>query len=1086
MPLTIVQKRNVARFLELQRGNYIFPPKQETIIQFDVEFQPRNIQNDLTLAQKAELKKADNTKRKQIERAGGRRNVLIETQPRGQIIRNTNLLNPLLNMGNVFDHEPRRRIVVEPVNIIRRIRQPQPLSIVNSEGRKVSIVQAYELNFVGCRLVVNNMNQTIQMLRKITAYAKEMYKQNRINKRFRLFFRNMEIQNSPPFASSALVYCSNSTEKIRDTIQKLQNIQERWIEKIQNEDNHYGGDEFDANVFFSNVMISMEPIIGGCGNRHKGRKNTEFLHTVYGDMKVFSPPSRDNNCGLELLRMVNSSIPSVNILRKQLNIPSNAKTSAEQLHTLFQAYSVEVKFLDIQGYDLISKEMTNFENLPIYTLIFDQEHWFHFKGFENMKVCIRCKKSYREKHTCNEKMVQYQRVRDLKGDNWVKMDLETRNSLKEGSRVKNKENNTISQYYRQVATKCALTQSMDFNDTHPKTDSYLGLDCVKWCIDTLLANNHLNYIHSHNGSRFDMFFFLNELQQRQDFDIKQCLIKGSKILSIRYQNLVFLDTMNCMAGSLDKLCVDFKVKQKKIKSCTVRGVQYDSMELCLLKPELDADEFIAWLVENPDFRHEYKTYCEFDTKSLFELHGIFCLQMSTLKTKVEDLVRNFKYKMKALSKCDIRSATTLSGYSDKLFHALYMEQAPDNKSSVCTLYQPEGDEAKFLEKLTCGGISSVSKPGIHYNFTCVDIVSMYVAEMINRQYPVGKPIQTEVYIFGKLGGYRCTEIHQATDHIMDFPLQTKKGLDWHAKYIPEAFLTSVDIERMLSHGSTMNIHEGYYWEEQTTTSPFQDYLSVFTNEKTRQDTLEGTGDYNETLRTVCKLMGNSLYGRQLMKIQTDEYRPITSLADDAFDNEKSTIISSNGMFISKTKAEEKTYGCLQYGVFILAYSRDTLQKYMDICGRETIIATETDSFYLSHKGYEKLLKSNVIGKKLGQLKLEFNNCKLGYFTGKKQYYLQNPDDELLEEKDITNPKTQKVGDPAHKMRCKGVSAYLLKRELYESLIENKTYTVHDMIQFKRQLLTSSYTGVQVGKTSKTLKTTLEYKTYQHKIISETV
>lgn len=1057
--MNIAQKRNVARFREILAGNYIFPVTVQSKTAFDEQYKPREITVNLTADEKLQLRRADGKKRQAVRRAGGREVADIAPQP---LVKPRKARQPTWNQ---LAHEFNRNVIVEPIQpkihqpVIRRIIDDTPkihvLTIVNQNNTKLTVAQAYNINFVGCRLVVNNIAQAIQMFNKIVAYAREMYRQTRINKRFRIFFRNMRVHNANPFASSALIYASNSIEKIADTRTRLEDIQRRWLKKAQQEDSHYDEGGFDDNIFFSNVRVSMEQLVGGCGNRHEGRKNTEFLPSTFGDMKVFSPPSRDNNCGLELIRRLNSSIPSCLKLRKQLDIPSKEKISPEQLNKLCLAYKMPATLMDIQGYDLINNDLVDFDKLSPLVFIYDQEHWFQFMGFENMKVCMKCKKAYREKHVCNEKMIQFQRLRDLKGTNWLKFDLETRNSLKEKSQVH------TNVYYRQIETKLSMTYSLDFDDEIPKTESYLGLDCMTWMIDKLLANNHLNVCHSHNGSRFDMFFVLNELQSRPDFDIRQCLIKGSKILSIKYQNLIFLDTMNSMAGSLDKLCDDFKVKQKKIKSFVIDGKTWESMEICLMKQELDADEFIAWISqeENKEYRLAYKTYCEFDTKSLFELHSIFCLQMNILKSKEDDLVRtlpNNECKKKAMAKCDIRKATTLSGYSDKMFHALYMEE------EGCSLYQTEGEEALFLEKLICGGISEVFQAGTHKNFTCVDVVSLYVSEMMNRQYPIGKPRQTTSYQAGKMGGYRCTNIHQATKHVMDFPLQSKTGLDWKKNYIPEAFLTSVDIERMRGHGSTMNIHEGYYWESCTTKSPFYDYLNVFTAEKIRQDTLKQTPEYNEALRTVCKLMGNSLYGRQLMKIQADEYRNIESLADPAYDsmmelNSTTSILASGGKVFAKSKAEEKTYGCLQYGVFILAYARDTLQKYMDICGREKVIATETDSIYLDHEGFQRLKDAGVIGKKLGQLEQEFKNCELGYFTGKKQYFLLHPDGK------------------ENKMRGKGVSGSLLCQELYESLIKNGKYTVTDMVQFKRQLLTANYTGIQVGRVVKVLKATLKYQ-----------
>jgi hypothetical protein len=299
---------------------------------------------------------------------------------------------------------------------------------------------------------------------------------------------------------------------------------------------------------------------------------------------------------------------------------------------------------------------------------------------------------------------------------------------------------------------------------------------------------------------------------------------------------------------------------------------------------------------------------------------------------------------------------------------------------------------------------------------------------------------------------------------MDYPVKVKGACNWKEKHIEEAYLTNVDIERMLKHGSTMEIHEGYFWEE--TFSPFKKMLTVFTNEKMKQDKLdfEKSPEYNNELREICKLMGNSLFGRQLMTIEPSIYHQVKCITDVELDNNDNSILWTQSGLMVKQKGEEEN-GCIQFGVFILAYSRDLMQKYFDIVGRENVIATETDSVFLPTFALDKVKEH--IGKKLGMLDYEFNNCEEAIFAGKKFYFIENAD----------GKKGKK-----DKMRCKGQQANHLSKEVYTNVLFQGKHLTKGILQFQRMLFGQDFTGILISENvEKTLKrdTKLTYYTYTH-------
>lgn len=1031
MPITIVQKRNVVRFLELQKGNYIFPAKQEAIIQFDAQFNPRNIVNDLTAVQKAELKKIDNTKRKQIERAGGRANVQIIAQPRGQIVRNANLQNPLLHVP--VEVQPVRRIrvqnnpnylnqvgdVFEPVH---RVRENQFINIDNN--RPTTLPEAVNVNFLRRRIQVPDLNKLISKIQQVTTYLRKTNKQ----KEFRMIFCDPELDNRT-MASTKLLITASTNNAIKDEIERVHALY------LASYEEHYGYLNLDEEElerrFLGKVLITMQNANGGC-NKHKSGERQLTINTNE-KINVYCPSSRDENCGLELIRYLHPDIPTCHSLRKEFGLKSKQGTDAPSLNEIAEKYKFAITFTNTTGINLITAEPITW-NEPII-FILKENHWFLFKN--KIVRGPQLKRPRRE----GVKARPWTYKNDEKPVVWVKFDLETRNNIDFPHKVGN------ATYFPQISTLCSYSYSTDIYDKNPITKHYLSMNCIKQFIDDLLeltANGQRCIIHSHNGSRFDMFFIFDYLLKTYpNEDIpNSSLIRGSKIMSIVFQEgrLVFLDSMNVLTGSLDRLCKDYQVVDGKKSNYIINGNEVKSLELCQRYPELTPSQFIEKLNQPEEelYKDAYVDYCNYDTISLFQLHGVF---VSTINGLVDKLKTNFKEEIQELiAKVDISQSTTLSGFSDKLFQSIHHFKGKEGKM-VPYLWHPTGEVADFVNKSKCGGISEVFQAGIHEgNVACLDVVSLYVSVMINAMYPKGAPIKTDVYVKGFLGIYRVENINQKTEVIMDYPATVKGSRDWKEKHIDEAHLTNIDIDRMLQHGSTMNIKEGYYWKESC--RPFKQMLSVFTDEKMRQDELKGTPMFNNALREACKLMGNSLFGRQLMTIEPTIYNQIKCISDISLDLPNVNIILTQTGMMVQSKGQEKN-GCIQFGTFILAHSRHLMQTYFDVVGRQNVIASETDSIYLPLHALPKAEK--YIGKKYGMLDYEFKNCEQALFVGKKQYAIIKPDGKN------------------DKLKCKGMGASHLSKEVYENIIYKGTHTTEaKIVQFQRNLFNLDFTGISIS------------------------
>ena len=177
--------------------------------------------------------------------------------------------------------------------------------------------------------------------------------------------------------------------------------------------------------------------------------------------------------------------------------------------------------------------------------------------------------------------------------------------------------------------------------------------------------------------------------------------------------------------------------------------------------------------------------------------------------------------------------------------------------------------------------------------------------------------------------------------------------------------------------------KGVFWRR--TWKPFK-VLKTFRDEKMRQDRLKAYSKQkrfgmdkmyyerclrdcilekpNAAIRTCCKLLMNSLFGKMLERSTNYEY---IDVSDCRFNEDGSVITPSQEVITpdnhqvieidghTVVKIQSKSVNkFLSQGVFILAYSRVILHSYMDLLGRDNIVATETDSLYFPRELLDRI------------------------------------------------------------------------------------------------------------------------------------
>lgn len=826
---------------------------------------------------------------------------------------------------------------------------------------------------------------------------------------------------------------------VNDMIDKLYTMYQELLKL--SEDYEGGLEDLTYKEFLAGrIHISIPRPAGGCGNNHKSNEKFKGIDVIrreaYGCMLI-SKRTKNNNCGLECLRLL-SNLPSCHNLRKEFNLPAGTKISFTDMYRIIDKYK-----LNIQIVDATMREVRGNEWKVCDTIVLSNEHYeILLRKVEQVikQKCKICGKKYVNVHNCNEERAVFYNYKVLRKSGIVKnlyVDLETRNDTENiYSIVGNK-------YNPQVATLLAFSCE---NEVH----SYLGLDCINRFCDFLIEEqDNLRYynIFAHNGSRFDFFFFIHIMMSNPNYSkyiqTKNDIFKGSRIVSFHFGGHKFIDTMSFMNGSLSRLCIDFNVENSKKKEFTVGDKVMSSMDICLYDPSLTPTEYINYLHSCPEMKYAYIEYCRYDCISLQELHGKFVKEMNIIVEAVYSSAGKPRN-----DKISLYDATTLPGFFFKIWKDVECEENE---------YIPSPEEREFFNKAIIGGISHVHKKG-KFTFTkenpgCViDVVSLYVSQMIQQEYPYGAPRFVERgYDEGTLGIYRVENIvfpKSSLYQIKDIPNKTEKGLDWETEYIAEAYLTTTDLFRMAENGVEYDMKEGYVWDK--THNPFQ-MLDAITKIKMTQDILKDQGlKYNTALRNCCKLAGNSLYGKMMERSKNYTHHNFSSVYDideKMFELAKNITFSNNQFVIKEESDSSKSP--LHLGVFVLGYARNCIMTYADMVGRDNIFTMETDSISCRMNDITKVIQGNGIykvGNHLGGMDIELNNVSEGIFCAKKCYAL----------------KYEKKEQSSYKMRFKGVPSSLLNYNLYERLIEHGTLDISGIAVWKRDLFNTDNSGISIG------------------------
>lgn len=521
-------------------------------------------------------------------------------------------------------------------------------------------------------------------------------------------------------------------------------------------------------------------------------------------------------------------------------------------------------------------------------------------------------------------------------------------------------------------------------------------------------------LSAYNGSGYDIHFILEWLNRHNE-KTSNLIIKDRRILRLDFWNFRTFDLCNFLMCKLSDACTDFNISDENAKS------------------DFDHNKIIE-IEDCLKYKDEITEYLRRDVMGLKELYDVFYdLIFEHTKIKITDCITisNLCYNYWTTLLKEIIEIPTFGKYKKYIHPAIFGARCNPFKKyfksnyydEVKKIHQPlknELDKKERLEKeykLTNDEEIKNKISEIKTNIEVIendvtkilkdkyieilksgdfyineDITSLYpsamkgvksknVKQIIKTNietplYPVGKSREIygkelceQEFNNGKLGFYYIK--FTPKNNIMFPPIPSsryEKDKRIGVKYdlLPnEGFYTSVDIQNALDCK-----YDVIFGDEALIYDEKADIFSVYV-EKFEKLKKQAEDNKNEALRSVAKLMLNSLYGKQIQAPILDNIKIIHSIEEfDSFvteyDLDDFYKLNDEGKYIIKGISKDRNATVTkpsQNGAFILSYSRSIMLNYMLILNPnldENIISyTDTDCFHLNGDILKDLEKMNI-------------------------------------------------------------------------------------------------------------------------------
>lgn len=666
-----------------------------------------------------------------------------------------------------------------------------------------------------------------------------------------------------------------------------------------------------SNAYFTLTSIKIKfikPIVGGCSD--KKHKNHGGCNNKIGDITLFNPYSENNNCFFKCIEEYLPEKPTkneCNRIREEFNIKLNEMVSMEEGYKIFKKYATDKKISFITN-DL--EILYGDEGDVDITIFYLNNHYQVLKTIK--KACEACGKFYIKTHKCSEKGIKYY-------DNIICMKAgKTREVLVPIEKIdKGLLNKKMLHYDIETHVNPINNQHIPYIvgycyyiGDNLIYDTIEGKDCMKTFYEFIITLEHVKYINAYNGSGFDHYYLLRE-QIKSDDKVGNFILNNGNILTATIKgDKKLIDLCRHLTGKLsDNL---------KSNGCSIA------------KGEINHNESVAWEITDENRKSLVREYLRCDVMGLCELYE-----------KVNSPMYD-KYNINLCEKLTTSSNAFGIWKDNYLKHEIYLLKNQDDVNVRCAIYGARcyKNKNRFTSKQYDDVMKLLDADSLNKNefdnicdfIFDADVVSLYPTAMAEYKYPVGIEIKTNTYQKDKLGIYRIE--YKAPKNLLNpiLPRRENGKLVWDLND-SEGWYSSVDIENAKKKGYIIKVITGYYW--QFSEYVFKEYIEEFY--KMKSNATKGTPAY-----TLAKLYLNGLYGKMLQRpitekdiiVKTSEEfwkilnKNIITEMHEICDNRWMIKYISKEERIKASDAQKPT----QLGVFILAYSRQIMNKYYDDCG----------------------------------------------------------------------------------------------------------------------------------------------------------
>jgi len=518
----------------------------------------------------------------------------------------------------------------------------------------------------------------------------------------------------------------------------------------------------------------------------------------------------------------------------------------------------------------------------------------------------------------------------------------------------------------------ALDEAKDLNGVNifrrANCKTFMGYDCNEGFIEWFTKesfNNTFCFV-GFNNSNFDNFILLEGLLNYKeergmdaDINVKNIFYNGSQLLNFKIDDRhSFFDIRKHLVGSLDANCKSFK-----INCCAKKS--FDHSKAQFLHQDNKLIDFITG-------NEELKEYNEFDvlaTAVLFQKYRQALLNVPTTAEYAKNL----------------KDHTTIGSLVYKVFNDHTQKfKLKDKKGKPKPMFgKLSYKQYKDLQKHKIAGrvelFNGIQK--ILERMGSTDVCSLYpfVMAVLNCFYPCGEIVEVEDYQGDdEIGFYYC-DIDQSNLKAQNLPkIYARKGEtenDWDYDGVLENYLISnVMIGLLLKNGCKVVIKNGFIFERKLKSCEMFAFLLDMMKAKNQQDTYKGKDPrYNPALRETLKLLMNSLSGKVIEGLHTEQTRDFDSVQEYEEIVMKAKNVNfinniGNKLFITYEMDEEELCKTQQRPIFLGVLIYDYAKRYMfensySKIGLKDLVYTDTDASkfrYSAMEGWTKWINENNI------------------------------------------------------------------------------------------------------------------------------